>query len=202
MVDAETLGTTSLFEAIYGERWTLLVFDGGRRSVGQAVAEAAERLADWSQVVIRPVLATPRIDGGVVPPGSLLDIDRFAHEAYRLDHPTFVLVRPDGYVGYRGQVTDAAALGDYCRRHLTRGAASDRFQGVGERIGRSGLDAYGTAASPIGVGALDPEQAVTQLVVSGRLDGRSRRRAEQNRNHANHPPPEGDHVASKTILRA
>ena len=125
VVDAETLGTTSLFEAIYRERWTLLVFDGGRRSIGQVVAEAAELLADWPQVALRPVLAAPRIDGGVVPRGSLLDIDRFAHEAYRLDHPAFVLVRPDGYVGCCGQVSDVTAIGDYCRRHLLQGAGRD-----------------------------------------------------------------------------
>ena len=119
VVQVDGLGTISLFEAIYGERWTLLLFDGGRDDVGHAVTSISDVLASWPQVTLRPVLAAPRAGGSVVSPGSLLDIERFAHQAYRLDRPALVLVRPDGYVGFRGAATDGAGLGDYLRRHLT-----------------------------------------------------------------------------------
>ena len=119
VVQADGLGTISLFEAIYGERWTLLLFDGGRDDVGHAITSVSDVLTSWQQVTLRPVLAAPRAGGSVVSPGSLLDIDRFAHQAYRLDRPALVLVRPDGYVGFRGAATDGAGLGDYLRRHLT-----------------------------------------------------------------------------------
>ncbi|TXN00174.1 FAD-binding monooxygenase [Methylobacterium sp. WL64] len=119
LVEAVGLRPVSLFEAIYEERWTLLLFDGGRDDTGHAVTSAADVLASWPQVALRPVLAAPRTGGSVVAPGSLLDIDRFAHQAYGLEHPTLVLVRPDGYVAFRGAATEGARLGDYLRRHLT-----------------------------------------------------------------------------------
>ena len=121
MVEADGLGTTSLFKAIYGERWTLLLFDGGRDDVGHAVTSVADVIATWPQVALRPVLAAPRAGGSVVSPGSLLDIDPFAHQVYGLERPTLVLIRPDGYVAFRGAATDGAPLGDYLRRHLTSG---------------------------------------------------------------------------------
>ena len=126
LVEADGSGTISLFAAIYGERWTLLLFDGGRDDVGHAVTSVADVLASWPQVALRPVLAAPRVGGSVVSPGSLLDIDRFAHQAYGIERPSLTLVRPDGYVAFRGAVTDGARLGDYLRRHLT----SDRVRAM------------------------------------------------------------------------
>lgn len=119
VVEADGLRTVSLFAAIYGERWTLLLFDGGRDDVGHAVTSVAEIIAPWPQVALRPVLAAPRAGGSVVLPGSLLDLDRFAHQAYGLDRPTLVLVRPDGYIAFRGAAVDRAQLGGYVQRHLT-----------------------------------------------------------------------------------
>lgn len=124
LVEADGLGTTSLFKAIYGERWTLLLFDGGREDIGHAVTSVADVLASWPQVALRPVLAAPRVGGSMVTPESLFDIDRFAHQAYGIKRPMLVLVRPDGYVAFRGAATEGARLGDYFRRHLT----SVRFQ--------------------------------------------------------------------------
>ena len=119
LVEADGLGTTSLFKAIYGQRWTLLLFDGGRGDVGYAVTSVADVLASWPQVALRPVLAAPCVGGSVVTPESFFDLDRFAHQAYGLERPTLVLVRPDGYVAFRGADTEGARLGDYLRRHLT-----------------------------------------------------------------------------------
>ena len=120
LVEAEGLSTISLFEAIYGERWTLLLFDGGWEDIGHSLTSVADVLASLPQVALRPVLAAPRVGGTVVTPESLFDIDRFAHQAYGLKRPTLVLVRPDGYVAFRGAATEAARLDDYFRRHLTR----------------------------------------------------------------------------------
>ena len=136
VVEADGLETTSLFEAIYGERWTLLLFDGERENIRHAIAKAAEVLAPWPQVALRPVLAVPRPDVSVLMAGSLLDIDRFAHQAYRIERPAFVLVRPDGYVAFRGAAREAAQLGDYCRRHLTPEASIDALRAASVGWGR------------------------------------------------------------------
>jgi len=119
LVEADGLRTVSLFEAIYGQQWTLLLFDGGRDDVGHAVTSVADVIASWPQVTLRPVLAAPRAGGSVVTPGSYFDLDRFAHQAYGLARPTLVLVRPDGYVAFRAAAKEGARLADYLRRHLT-----------------------------------------------------------------------------------
>ena len=118
VVEADGLRTVSLFEAIYGQQWALLLFDGGREDVEQEVTNLVDLLRFWPQVALRPVLAAPRVSGNVIAPGSFLDIDRFAHKAYGLKHPTFVLVRPDGHVAFCDEATGTAGLKDYLRRHL------------------------------------------------------------------------------------
>ena len=68
--------------------------------------------------------------------GSLLDIDRFAHQAYRIERQAFVLVRPDGYVAFRGAAREAAQLGDYFRRYLTPEASIDALRAASVGWGR------------------------------------------------------------------
>ncbi|GAB3219710.1 hypothetical protein GCM10027423_50030 [Spirosoma arcticum] len=37
----------------------------------------------------------------------LYDLDHFAHKVFDLSTPAIVLVRPDGYIGYRGPLEEA-----------------------------------------------------------------------------------------------
>ena len=49
-------------------------------------------------------------------PNYLLDVNRFVHMAFKLDRSALILVRPDGYIGFRGGRKDEQALEDYCRK--------------------------------------------------------------------------------------
>jgi hypothetical protein len=46
----------------------------------------------------------------------LLDSSGSAHRAYGAEDEVLYLIRPDGYVGYRGQPPDAAKLLGYLKR--------------------------------------------------------------------------------------
>lgn len=48
-----------------------------------------------------------------------LDGVGYAHQAYGITGPAAYLVRPDWYVGYRGQLADTIGLAAYCRRLLS-----------------------------------------------------------------------------------
>jgi 2-polyprenyl-6-methoxyphenol hydroxylase-like FAD-dependent oxidoreductase len=94
-----TPGRAHLFELFHGTRHVALLFDGaaatveGYRNLARIGARLRERLGEWVDVhVVVPYASKPselRWDGSVV------------------------LVRPDGYVGYRGQPADEERLFAY-----------------------------------------------------------------------------------------
>ena len=104
-----------LYELTAGARHILVTFtgsrlgqeDAGRRAEALAAAAAFAGLID--AYVIAPAPAAP-------PDATLLDPDGALHRAYGADDETLVLIRPDGYVGYRSRPADAAGLRDYLRQ--------------------------------------------------------------------------------------
>ena len=113
--------TVRLFELFYpGGRWTLLLF-GGLQPTEDAcwklAAIGAAVLTDFGRQVnahfILPDLElAASIEGGSV----LVDREHTVHEKYGVRHPCIYLVRPDGYVGFRGNVDHGGELLAYLYR--------------------------------------------------------------------------------------
>jgi len=113
--------TTTLFDLIYDGEWTVLAFDGGRGGSTLAALSAVVQPINalgWS-VKARLVLANRKAPlGGALVNHVLLDLDRYAHEAYKVSQPTIYLIRPDGHVAFRARSDAAGSLLDYCKRWL------------------------------------------------------------------------------------
>jgi len=45
-----------------------------------------------------------------------VDSEGIAHDAYGIGGPACVLVRPDGYIAFRGPISEKAALGAYLEK--------------------------------------------------------------------------------------
>jgi 2-polyprenyl-6-methoxyphenol hydroxylase-like FAD-dependent oxidoreductase len=120
-------GTTAhLFEVLHGTRWSLLLFAGhapGTRDI--------ERLERISASLARPY--GTRVAAHLVlcgePPVPVhenwaahvfMDRDRAVHEKYGVDDvPCLYLIRPDGYVAFRGGLDQHAELTAYLERTFT-----------------------------------------------------------------------------------
>jgi 3-(3-hydroxy-phenyl)propionate hydroxylase len=108
--------STTLFREIYQTRWTLLAFDSGAdtRIAGDLGTLAQELSIAFPTIRPRLVLAHPSATRWAVGTDILFDVDRSAHTAYGITRPTFLLVRPDGYIAVRCDLGQCDALWDYC----------------------------------------------------------------------------------------
>lgn len=113
-------GTRTLLSALDDRRWNLLLFDGRSASADgyarfAAIASAVrDRYGDAVDVtVVTPRAARP----GELPEGIavLLDPDGELERAYGAETECAYLLRPDLYVGFREQPTDAARVLAYLR---------------------------------------------------------------------------------------
>jgi FAD binding domain len=94
----------TLYDTLDGKRYTLLLLSGA-----QGLPAIDDRII--AVHVIQTADAAPI-------PGAWRDVDGRVHEKLHANGPTLVLVRPDGYIGYRGQPADADSLQRYLRRFL------------------------------------------------------------------------------------
>jgi 2-polyprenyl-6-methoxyphenol hydroxylase-like FAD-dependent oxidoreductase len=100
-----------LYELWEGDaRHQLLLFSGHKPQPEQliALAEFASELAELDDF-LRIILI---VDEGHVP-GAAVDSTGGAHDAYGATGSSCVLVRPDGYIAYRGPATELAVLRAY-----------------------------------------------------------------------------------------
>jgi 2-polyprenyl-6-methoxyphenol hydroxylase-like FAD-dependent oxidoreductase len=107
-----------LFELFSGTRHTLLIFSGrsgrsehqgGRQDVVELVTCNYRELIDPYVVVPGPLALVERGETS----DALGDPDGLVHRAYTADDEAVYLIRPDGYVGFRGRQVDAEALQAY-----------------------------------------------------------------------------------------
>jgi 2-polyprenyl-6-methoxyphenol hydroxylase-like FAD-dependent oxidoreductase len=111
-------GRTRLFELFHGTRHVALLFDGaaatveGYRNLERIGERLRERLGAWVDVhVVVPYATKPPDlcwDGSLI-----LDPNGALHQRYGARSECVYLVRPDGYVGYRGQPADEERLFAY-----------------------------------------------------------------------------------------
>lgn len=100
-----------LFEIWKGDaRHQLLLFSGQRPNSDQLgeLAEFASEFAELDDFLHIILLVR---DGCV--PGAAVDSEGIAHEAYGIGGPACFLVRPDGYIAFRGPISEKAALHAY-----------------------------------------------------------------------------------------
>jgi hypothetical protein len=110
-----------LFELFATARHVLLIFLGATGGTGKTAEELSAALSALPESVID----TYRIARGLTnQPAELRDASGLAHNTYGLFDGGIVLVRPDGYVGYRSDEFDPEKLKAYLGRIFNPSAAA------------------------------------------------------------------------------
>jgi 2-polyprenyl-6-methoxyphenol hydroxylase-like FAD-dependent oxidoreductase len=119
--DVEYLPGNRLFERCRGTAHQLFLFDGGAPTPAgyagfRAIVEAIDRayrglVESW---IVIPGRAMPEALAGLE--RVIFDEKKLLHARFGAGAECLYLVRPDGYVGYRSQPADKAALFDYLQR--------------------------------------------------------------------------------------
>jgi 2-polyprenyl-6-methoxyphenol hydroxylase-like FAD-dependent oxidoreductase len=114
---------TTLFAEIRGPRHALLLLPDSpdREAVSQLLAIAADAARAFPDVFTAHLVL--RADAAAPPPAApgmpaWLDVDGRLHQKLHANGRTLILVRPDGYIGYRCQPADGGALLTYMSRYL------------------------------------------------------------------------------------
>jgi len=127
LVDATGGGKTTLFAAIRGNRHSLLLLPGASeaQAARQLAALAAEARRAFSDIfsahfILMGGSALPRpvADSSNIP--AWIDPDGHLHRRLGARDRAIIVVRPDGYIGYRGQPAEADKLWAYLDRYLAR----------------------------------------------------------------------------------
>ena len=113
--------TTTLFDLMKGTQWTLLLLSGHNPT-----PQTLQHLADIGSLIeqnfaqtIKAHLVVARIapPTGVQWSGSaVMDTEEVLHSKYGVSSPSFYLIRPDGYVGYRGPLSTKDNLLAYLKK--------------------------------------------------------------------------------------
>jgi 2-polyprenyl-6-methoxyphenol hydroxylase-like FAD-dependent oxidoreductase len=118
---------TTLFDAIRGTRHTLLLLPGSHdpeltRELVNIAHQTQQRYPEmlFSHLILASGDRTKPPETSAVEPyiPVWLDPDGHLHQKLGAVDPTLILVRPDGYIGYRGQPADGEALSKYLDRYL------------------------------------------------------------------------------------
>jgi 2-polyprenyl-6-methoxyphenol hydroxylase-like FAD-dependent oxidoreductase len=116
----------SLFSTIDGKRHSLLLLPADPDSLSRLVTIAIEAEHTfpgtlWSHIILKDGM-TPSTEGSSIP--EWLDSQSRVHERLGAVAPTLLLIRPDGYIGYRCQPADGTALLEYLGGFLERKSTS------------------------------------------------------------------------------
>lgn len=116
---------TTLFAATRGPGHALLLLPAShdQQAVSHLLsiaADAAKAFPDVlsAHVILKADAAVPTSRGPSVP--TWLDTEGRLHQKLHANDRTLILVRPDGYIGYRCQPADGEALTTYMSRYLVR----------------------------------------------------------------------------------
>jgi pentachlorophenol monooxygenase len=108
-------GPIRLFSMLGRERHTILGYAGDASSVADLTAVAAAAVKGAHGEMDAYLVVAPGVDTGWTPVPVLRDRDgQFAAAYHATDGHVFVL-RPDGYLGYRGDAADGDALTTYLK---------------------------------------------------------------------------------------
>jgi 2-polyprenyl-6-methoxyphenol hydroxylase-like FAD-dependent oxidoreductase len=118
--DVELGPSRWLAELLHGPRHTLLLFAGSSTALLERFATMADEITTRYGTLVKPVIV--RLDPAHPAIG---EVDRRggAHARYGADQGAIYLVRPDGYIAFRGAGTDVETLRATLRQRFTAGAA-------------------------------------------------------------------------------
>jgi 2-polyprenyl-6-methoxyphenol hydroxylase-like FAD-dependent oxidoreductase len=112
--------TVTLFELLDGPRHSLLLFVGtqGNAATRARLEDIATQIARSRGELIDVCLADTEKGPAHSPPGitRVHDPEQALHRRYDARHECLYLIRPDGYVGFRCEPVEVAALRDYLDR--------------------------------------------------------------------------------------
>lgn len=94
-------------DLLRGPQHTLLLFGGRSTALIERFSELAREVGARYGDLVRPVVI--RLPNAQPPRGEIDDLGR-AHDRYGADPGAIYLVRPDGYIGFRGAETDTEVL--------------------------------------------------------------------------------------------
>jgi 2-polyprenyl-6-methoxyphenol hydroxylase-like FAD-dependent oxidoreductase len=119
--DVELGPSRWLAELLHGPQHTLLLFAGSSTALLERFASMSDEIALRYGALVKPVIL--RIDPAHPAIG---EVDRrgAAHARYGAEQGAIYLVRPDGYVAFRGAGTDVETLRATLRQRFTVGAAA------------------------------------------------------------------------------
>jgi hypothetical protein len=116
----------SLFSTIDGKRHSLLLLPADAESLPRLLTIAIEADHTFPGALSAHVILKddmkPGTDGSSIP--EWLDTQSGVHEKLGVVAPTLLVIRPDGYIGYRCQPADGNALLEYLGGFLVRKNAS------------------------------------------------------------------------------
>ena len=105
--DVELGYTRRISDLLRGPQHTLLLFGGRSTALIERFSELAREVgARYGDLVKPVVLRLPNAQ----PPRGEIDDNGTAHDRYGADPGAIYLVRPDGYIGFRGAETDTEVL--------------------------------------------------------------------------------------------
>jgi hypothetical protein len=119
--------TVRIHELLQGTQWTLFAFAGPHAASGEweSLHEGVRRIRSKYGRQVKSFLVVPTEETpGVDPETTLIDAELFAHDQFELNHPAVIVVRPDGYLGFRGRPDDAGKLDAYFERLFDPGASA------------------------------------------------------------------------------
>ncbi len=117
VVELPSLVTTKLFNFIYKDTWTLLAFQGKSdgvvdKELYNLVSTINAQFTDVHAFLVLADHCASRYVYANTP--VLLDLELFAQKAYKVKQSSIFLIRPDGYIGYRGRATAVDSILAYC----------------------------------------------------------------------------------------
>ncbi len=114
-------GQTTLFAALRDGRHALLLFPHGSESVPQLLKTAAEARQAFPDILSPHLILRTGDDPTVASDIPLwIDAEGQAHQRLGVTGSALILVRPDGYIGYRCQPADTEGLLKYLGRYSIR----------------------------------------------------------------------------------
>ena len=112
--------TVRLFELLRGTHWLLLLFGGEQVTVRDLtlLVQLQQHVNDRFGARVHAYLVVTEKVTATAPERTLVDHEHFLHDSYGVHSPCLYLIRPDDYVGFRGNIGDEARLFAYLNRLL------------------------------------------------------------------------------------
>ena len=115
---------TTLFAALGGDRHALLLLPASHEpaAISRLLGVAGDTTKAFPDVLVPHLILKADVAAGASDSGAAvwLDTDGRVHQKLHATRPTILLVRPDGYIGYRCQPANGKGLMEHLGKYLVR----------------------------------------------------------------------------------